>query len=779
MLKIIVLFVLCIFNSKLFSQTIKGNVVDHATKQPIVGANVIFSNIDYNTQTDENGLFKIVNLKIGRYSINISSIGYENVTIHEILVGVGKETELTIEMNESFRQLNEVVVKAQKEYETPQNEMATVSAKSISVEQTKRYAATWGDLARMALSFAGTSNVNDQTNEIVIRGNSPKGMLWKIDGVEVPNPSHFSTEGATGGGINALSINVLGNSDFYTSAFPAEYGNATSGVFDVHLRNGNGDRHETTVQAGFQGLEVGTEGPFSKKSKASYLFNYRYSTLGFFKETGIIPLSYDGVPKFQDLYGKIFIPFKKTTISAWALIGKSNFDFDNNNSQYSRIEQSNLFASGINMVSYINKNAYWENILSVSGNEVIGGYIYNSPNKDGSTETKNTQYRNIRFSTQYNHKINTKHNLRVGLIASNLSYNLLNKIVFENIPNFGQFENIKLNDKGSSQYFQSFIQWKYRVNPDLTLNAGFHNSYFVLNKKFTIEPRMGAKYQISPKSNLNFGFGVHSRLEPISIYLSLGAMKKDGGKFFPNQSLSIPKSVHYVIGYEVRPNKNWRINTELYLQQLSQIGVAIDNRDITQNFSLLNEIDVDLLNMPLLTSTGKGRNHGIELTVERFLTDGFYLLSTTSVFKGTYTNLEEKNYVARFSNNFVQNILAGKEWKIGKEKRSIFSLNLRTTYAGGVRVIPIDLEKSNQLGYEVRDYSSIYNQQQLANFFRTDFKINFIKNAKKITSTFSLDLNNVTNRANPKRIYYDYSTKSIAIYNQLGILPVFNYRLEF
>jgi len=706
-MKFITQLLLLIISVHSFAQTLKGKVIDESTKQAIPNVNIIILNTERHIQTDENGFFKISNIKVGRYSVKVTSIGFDEAIINEVLLSIGKETELTIPLTESFHQLNEVVVKAQKEYGAILNEMATVSAQSISVEQTKRYAATWGDPARMALSFAGTSNVNDQTNEIVIRGNSPKGMLWKIDGIEVPNPSHFSTEGATGGGLSALSTNVLGNSDFYTGAFPAEYGNVTSGVFDVRLRNGNSDKRETTIQAGFQGLEFGTEGPFFKKSKASYLFNYRYSTLGFFKETGIIPLSYDGVPKFQDLYGKIFIPFKKTTISAWALIGKSNFDFDNNTSQYSRIEQSNLFVSGINMVSYINKNAYWENILSVSGNEVIGGYIYNSPNKDGSTETKNTKYRNIRFSTQYNNKINTKHHLRVGLIASNLSYNLLNKIVFENIPNLGQFENIKLNDKGSSQYFQSFIQWKYRVNPDLTLNAGFHNSYFILNKKHTIEPRMGAKYQINPKSSLNFGFGVHSRLEPISIYLSLGAMKKDGGKFFPNQSLSIPKSVHYVIGYEVRPNKDWRINTELYVQQLSQIGVAIDNRDITQNLSLLNEIDVDLLNMPLLTSTGKGRNHGIELTVEKFLTDGFYLISTTSVFKSTYTNLDGKSYTARFSNNFVQNILAGKEWKIGKDKKNIFSLNLRTTYAGGVRVVPIDLEKSKQLAYEVRDYSNI------------------------------------------------------------------------
>jgi CarboxypepD_reg-like domain/TonB-dependent Receptor Plug Domain len=771
------LFVLFIsFHS--FAQTLKGKVIDEATKQAIPNATISILFAEKQIQTDENGLFRLSNINIGRYSIKVTSVGFEEAIIKEVLLSTGKETDLTIQLTENYHQLNEVVIKTSKEYGIVPNEMATVSAKSISVEQTKRYAATWGDPARMALSFAGTSNVNDQTNEIVIRGNSPKGMLWKIDGVEVPNPSHFSNEGAAGGGLSALSTSVLGNSEFYTSAFPAEYGNATSGVFDVHLRKGNSDKRETTIQAGFQGLELGTEGPFSKKSKASYLINYRYSTLGFFKQVGLIPLSYDGVPKFQDLCFKVFLPFKKYTLSVWGLGGKSRFDYDNTK-EYSVKEESNLYASGMNLFRYINKNAYWENILSFSGNDVIAGSVYNIPN-NSYTDTRETTYSTVRFSSQFNQKINTKHQIRVGIIGSLLSYNLVSKIEIDN-PTIGLISDTKLNDKGSSQYLQAFLQWKYRINPNFTLNTGLHSTYFTLNNKHSVEPRVGAKYQLGAKSNLTIGLGIHSRLEPISIYLSRVKLQNNEineNDVFTNKELSIPKAVHYVIGYETRPNKNWRINSELYLQKHSQIGVA-SHDFLFKNLSLLNELDVNLLNMPLLESTGKGQNYGIELTVERFLVDGFYLLGTTSLFKSTYTNLDGKSYTARFSNNFVQNILAGKEWKVGKEKKNIFSLNLRTTYAGGVRVVPIDLEKSRQEGYEVRDYSTIYNQQQLADFFRTDFKINYIKNAKRITSTFSLDLNNITNRQNPKRIYYDYTTKSIATYNQLGTLPVFNYRLEF
>ncbi len=231
------------------TQTLKGKITDNETGQAIVGAMILVGNSS--TLSDEKGYFRIQNIAIGRYSVKVSCIGHENITINEMLVNSGKEIELNLKLVEEIRQLGEVKITAQKEYGAAINDMASISVRSFSVEQTKRYAASWSDPARMALSFAGTSNVNDQSNEIVIRGNSPKGLLWRIDGVEIPNPNHFSNEGASGGGISALSANVLSNSDFYTGAFPAEYGNASSGVFDLKMRNGNGDKREHTIQLGF------------------------------------------------------------------------------------------------------------------------------------------------------------------------------------------------------------------------------------------------------------------------------------------------------------------------------------------------------------------------------------------------------------------------------------------------------------------------------------------------------------------------------------------------
>ena len=173
-------------------------------------------------------------------------------------------------MIESLHKLDEVTIKASSNRTRPLNEFASISARSFSVEETRRYAASVADPARMVMNFPGVTNSGDD-NSIVVRGNSPKGVLWRLEGIEIPNPNHFSALGSSGGSISMLNANVLGNSDFYTGAFVPEIGNALSGAFDLNFRNGNTERYEHTVQVGVLGVELATEGPFKKGGKASYL----------------------------------------------------------------------------------------------------------------------------------------------------------------------------------------------------------------------------------------------------------------------------------------------------------------------------------------------------------------------------------------------------------------------------------------------------------------------------------------------------------------------------
>jgi hypothetical protein len=244
------------------------------------------------------------NLPPDRYELKIVFFGYKTLILPNIEVTSGKEVILDISMEEEYKQLKEIVVSATNKGGTI-NKLATVSARTFSMEEVNRYAGGRNDPARLAANFAGVSAPDDSRNDIVIRGNSPVGVLWRIDGMNVTNPNHFAAVGTTGGAVSALNTNLLKNSDFFTSAFPAEYGNATAGVFDLGLRSGNNKKRETTIQAGvITGLELTTEGPFSKKNDASYLVGYRYSLAGIAQAVGV-NIGTTATPSYQDFSFKL------------------------------------------------------------------------------------------------------------------------------------------------------------------------------------------------------------------------------------------------------------------------------------------------------------------------------------------------------------------------------------------------------------------------------------------------------------------------------------------
>ena len=275
---LLILIVSGLFGQTL-TQTIRGTVIDKQTLQPIIGARVVVLESDplIGSVTNVDGQFRLEGVAVGRQSIQVTYMGYEPVVMQNLALTT-KEMVLNITMIESVNSLTEVEVTSEKKGETV-NKMANVSIRSFSVEESNRFAGSRNDVARMAQNFAGVQGADDSRNDIVIRGNSPTGVLFRMEGVDIPNPNHFARFGTTGGPISILNNNVLSNSDFMTGAFPSEYGNATAGVFDLKMRTGNNENQEFMFQFGFNGAELMAEGPFSDSSKASYLVSYRYSTL--------------------------------------------------------------------------------------------------------------------------------------------------------------------------------------------------------------------------------------------------------------------------------------------------------------------------------------------------------------------------------------------------------------------------------------------------------------------------------------------------------------------
>ncbi len=777
-------FLFVLFAHTVFSQTltqnIRGKVMDKTSDYPLIGATVIVQNSDpiKGATTDINGDFVIEGLPIGRIDLKVHFLGYKESIVPNILLGSGKEVVLNIRLEEQFESLKEFEVVATKEKHGTQNKMANVSARSFSVEETQRYAASINDPARMAQSFAGVSSNDDVNNEIIVRGNSPRGLLWRLNGIEIPSPNHFSDQGASGGGVSVLSNNMLDNSDFFTGAFPAEYGNALSGVFDINLRKGNSEKREYAAQIGVMGIDFAAEGPFSKKSNASYLINYRYSTLGLLSDLGFLDLG--GTNTFQDLAISVNVPTKKLgTFSLFGIGGLSTsgdeIPSDTANwDDYDYLDQgdfiSNMGVMGLSNKYFINSKMYWKNTVSITGQN-IGFELDSVPIQDQIPVNVHNEYfinSTLQFNSVLNHKINTRNNMRSGLIISRKSYDLF---LESRNPTSNQFETF-LDEKGKTYSFQAYSQWQHKFNEKLTTNIGLHYMRLALTKASSIEPRLGASYKINNLQSINIGGGLHSRMESIGAY-QYQVENENGvlGKW--NENLDFSKAWHAVLGYDRQLSEQVRIKTEVYYQYLYNLPESTVD---TSTFSSLNYTYG--MSDELLSNTGIAENVGVEFTLEKFFNDGYYYLLTASVFDSKYRAPNGTWYNTKFNSNYRLTALGGKEFMVRKDGKNVLELNGKFILAGGNRYTPINLSASRQAKETVR-YDNQAFASQVATYWRVDFTVNYRINKDNTSHILSLNIQNVSNRLNKYSYYYDNRTQDIASIDQFGLLPVLRYRYEF
>ncbi len=761
------------------TQTIRGNITDKLSQTPITGVAIQLTSLQIGAISDSLGNYLLTAIPPDRYEVRISYFGYKTLIIPNVVVTSGKEVILDIALEEDFKQLNEVVVKGETKGASV-NKLATVSARTFSMEEVNRYAGGRSDPARLAANFAGVSAPDDSRNDIVIRGNSPVGVLWRIDGMNVTNPNHFASVGTTGGAVSAINTNLLKNSDFLTSAFPSEYGNATSGVFDLGFRNGNNRKRETTLQAGvITGLELTTEGPFSKKNDASYLIGYRYSLAGIAQAVGV-NIGTTATPSYQDLSFKLNSGNTKLgKFSLFGILATSSINIGGGSSATlygngNKVDfSSKIGIGGINHFKQLNSKSFISSTIGIN---------YSATNQTGYNfdhftdsifirEVSNVSKTTYFLSSNYNLKINSRLFFKAGVQDELINLDLY----YKTKDNLFAPEKQIWDYKSSTNLVQAFAHLKYAISSKLTLNAGVHSQYFFLNKATSVEPRVGLVYNATRKSSFNLGYGLHSQLQPINVYF-LQSADLDGNIVYNNKNLDFTKSHHIVLGYNLQPFANWRIKTEVYYQSLYNVPVT----SYSSSYSMLNTgstFKTDLADS--LINTGTGSNYGIELTVEKFFSKGYYGLFTASVYNSSYIGSDGVERNTAFKGKYVYNILAGKEWKIGQDKRNRFSVDIKFTNAGGRAFTPIDLTASNAIGREVLStdaFSSFY-----ANYYRLDLKAGFTLNSakRKIAQTFSLDLQNVTNHKNVFSQSYDDKMKNISTTYQLGFFPNVVYKIQF
>ena len=767
-----------------FTQTIKGTVVDEQSGNVLAGVTIVASSIkpEKNCVTDNKGVFQLLYIPIGRQSIKASMIGYEDAFITNIEVTSSKEVIIEIRLKEKVQKLDEVIIKAGKSKIKAINEAAVVSARQLSIDEAFRYSGTRNDPSRMAQNFAGVSGGNDARNDIIIRGNSPAGVLWRMDGIDIPNPNHFSTLGSTGGPVSILNINTLKNSDFLTSAFPSQYGNALAGVFDLKMRNGNSDKTEFLGQMGFNGFEFGAEGPINKKSKSSYLINYRYSMVASLQKIGLKFGTGSATPYYQDGTFKINMPTKKAgTFSLFGLSGESHIRFlpesQDDENLYSSPDGSirdRNFKSltgfvGLSHAYFYNTNTSAKTTFALSGfsskyNEDI--VLPTEPNQRAFYR-KNLQYK-YSFSHTFNKKINAKNKFSAGVVAD------INKLNLQQdyIKNGDTVLSNLLNTSEKAVLLKVFTNLGHRFTDKLSTNIGLYYQQFTFNNTNSIEPRINFKYQLQSNQSLSFGAGLHSQVQPLEVYF-YQTKNNFGQTLLTNKNLDFVKSVHSALGYDVNISRNFRIKTELYAQHIYNAAVETN----ASAFSMLNTgSDFGFPDKTNLVNNGRGYNYGIELTAERFLHKGLYYLLTVSIFESKYKGSDNIWRNTAFNSNYVVNALAGKEFRLNK--KTTFGIDSKVTITGGQRYTPFDVAASKNAGYVIYNEAAAYNNQH-EKYFRWDIKFSYNRNLKKVTQKWYIDLQNVSTKKNIYIRTLNPKTGVISQINQIGFFPNINYLITF
>jgi len=790
-LTIIIILIALISIGQDFTQTVRGTVIDKQSQFPLLGAAIILVGSDplIGVTTDVDGKFELNKVPVGRVTIQVSFIGYNESMLSNIAVNAGKEVVLTVELEERITSLKEAVVVAERDLEKPLNEMATVSARTFSIEESQRFAGARNDVARMASNFAGVATSNDATNDIVIRGNSPNGLLWRFEGVDIPNPNHFGDGSASGGPVSLLNNNVLANSDFMTGAFPAEYGNALSGVFDLRLRNGNNRNHEFMAQIGFNGVELGAEGPISKKQGSSYLINYRYSTLAFFDAVGLDIGTGAAVPQFQDVNLKLNFPTKKAgTFELFGMGGISYIDFIKSDKDSTEVEddfftdrnrdvinENRMGVIGLSHKYFLNSSTYLKTTVSASASQNLNDVDSIIPGIRRPFDLYNQDFTRSRvaLSMVLNKKINAQHNIRAGGFITRIGFDLQDSVYDSS---FEDWRTLTLDD-GESYFYQPYVQWQYRVTDALTINSGLHASILAQTNEVSIEPRLGARWQALPKHAFSVAYGLHSKI-PTMDMLFARERRADGSYFYPNEDLEMTKSHHFVLGYDWSIKQGLRLKAETYYQLIQNAIVDAQS----SSYSSLNEGTFFAERPDTLTNGGTGYNVGLELTVEQFLTNGFYYLITASLFESKYEGSDNIERSTAFNGNYVFNVVGGKEWPIlqkrqGRFKHSI-TLDGKVTYAGGNRFTPIDLEASENSN-ETKFIDEQAFTEQLPDYFRLDLRLGYKQIGKKITQEFAFDVQNVTNQQNVFSKVYNSDNNQVETIYQLGLFPIVQYRIYF
>lgn len=775
------------------TQTIRGTVLDKVTRQPLAGVTLMVLKSDplLGAVSDEQGHWNISGVPVGRQQILASFVGYQTFTTEAFIVSSTKSPEINVEMEEGVV-LENVEVVARGHANVALNPLATVSARSFSVEETERIAAGVNDMGRMALSFPGVQQGGDDTeNDIIIRGNSSMGMLWRLEGLDIPNPNHFARPGTSGGGITVFSAQLLSRSDFFTGGMPAEYGNALSGAFDIHFKKGNMSDREHRVKIGLLGLDFATEGPL-KKERSSYVINYRYSTLGLLNKLGFHLVGERVSNDFQDLSFNLAFNSKDQR-KKWTLFSLNGLSLEH----YTPVEPpvsrepgiadhwedreqgSNLGVLGGTFTYLINNRTYLRGAMALMASDIFRRYDTLSLSND-RYRYNTQQYLDQRISTSWFlvSEPNSNWTHKAGIIGHLINFNFFK----ETAPRFTigditqDLRVVNVNGKGGTIQTQAYAQTVFKPSTTWQIQGGLHALWLGLNGTASLDPRFSVQHILSPRQTLALAIGRHHQILPLSAYYVELADTLPNGSITRtqiNQDLPQLYSDHIILSHQVNFPGQLRLVTELYGQSLGNVPVYPDG---SEDYWMLN----DQSGFPerKVVAAGKGRNYGIDMALEKSFANQMYFLLTGSLFSSTYHTGGGVYHPSRFGSKWTSSLTLGRElsWRKGRA----FQFGGRLLYNGGFRYTPFDPVLSAQRGTYV-PLANAWWEGQVDPYWRIDARLAYRYNAPKLSGSISLDIQNLTSRKNISSVGYDAASNSLNFRRYPGgdFIPVLAFQFDF
>lgn len=757
-----------------YFQSLYGTVTEKYTTQSISEASILITGNNYTevTFSDSSGNFFFLKIPTGDYRLEISRNNFHPLTFPQIEISTGKELFLSVELETKPNLLQEVMINASTKKEANNT---SLSKTTFKMEQSERFAASLNDPQRLVLSFAGVRGLGGMQNSIIVRGNSPKGVMWQVEGIEVPSPNHYSGQG-TPGMVSILNNMVLQKVDFYTGAFPAPFGNATSAVFDATLRRGNTKRYEFSVQLSNIGLETSAEGPLSKKNSSSFLIAYRYSTVGLMGKIGY-PIG-DYITGFQDINFKFHFATKHIGYFDWWGFGGIS-SIQNAKGKRANGDFMNKYitaASGITHQILFNGTTTWKTILAASAYSdswhATQTDEYLPFNNTTRTQIYKTlyDYRDIslRFSSSVIHQVSSRvlFNGGIQIIKPfiSLTDSSFRQVIHQNM-NTGDTISIYTEPTlyervtKSAPRYHTYIQFITSITEKWQLTAGIHSIFWGDGIDWLLEPRLNLKWQLKQNHKIEIATGLHSRFE-FPVFYSKELVQQN--YIQPNRNIKPSKAFHANAGYTFAFLNDFYFKTEIYFQYLFSVPAQIDTYRVfttqTQYYTKLSPVST-LNNINYLDfyynyqNKGEGMNYGIEITLEKSFSKNYYFLVTTSLYNSLFRVKPLAWYNTQFNGNWIVTLTAGKDFRVGKKYRAnIFSINTRLLAAGNDR-IPNNTYKD-----------------QLKPFVSWDLRVAYKRNLKKYAWEISCDVQNVLNRKNQSNNDFNIN---------IGILPVLKFRTDF